>query len=108
MASYDYLCETHGETELTHSMFDETPKNCPVCLEVGDERPMKRLISYATPGKVELTGQDMKAKIKADAQQLKRDAASNPNILANLVGDGKFEQKTRQYDKVKQILRRKD
>ena len=44
MPCYLYLCETHGEFELTHSIKEEV-EFCPKCQEEGKEpQKLKRLI----------------------------------------------------------------
>jgi len=44
MATYDYLCKTHGEFEADHSI-KEVLENCPMCKKEGKILKPSRLIS---------------------------------------------------------------
>ena len=100
MASYDYECSVHGVFEETHSIHIKL-EFCPKCKEEGKEVEVKRVISYATPGTVELTGQDLKDKMKNDAAQFKKDVYSNEKIYSNLIGETVYENLQKKLDKRK-------
>lgn len=88
MPAYDHLCENcEKEFELEYSMKDDPPTLCPLC---GVDGQVKRLISYATPGRVELSGKDFQNKIKEDAKSLARETVHNENLRANLIGENKY------------------
>ena len=101
MPTYLYECPVHGEFEEFHSI-KITLETCPKCQEEGkDPQQLKRLICSATPGKVELTGQELTDHIKADAKRIQREASKNEKMYANLIGDGRMEQIQTQMDKRK-------
>jgi len=97
MPTYEHLC-THCQQEFedTYSMKSNPPEKCLLCGEAGG---VKRLISLTAPGIVELTGAELKQKLKSDGQKLKREAVSNQNKLANLVGEDKFQSTTTAIEK---------
>lgn len=97
MSFYDHLCgNCKQEFELEYSVHASVPTICPLCNHDGQ---VKRLITYATPGKVELTGHDLKSHLKAEGKKLKAEAMRNENTLANLVGESKFQSNTKQLEK---------
>jgi putative FmdB family regulatory protein len=98
MPDYEHLCETcKHEWEDTYSIKQDPPKFCPSC---GAES-VKRLISLGGKGVVELYGQDLIAKVKGDAQQLKKDAAKSEKIYSNLLGEGKYNDLQTRLDRRK-------
>ena len=100
MPTYEFLhskedCKYEWEEELSIKAAD--PEECPQCHVKGD---IIRLISGGSgKGKVVLTGNELAEKVKADAQQLKRDAATNPDTYANLIGPDKYHQIQTQMDR---------
>src|ERR1700693_1971441 len=82
MPIFDVGCEKceHVWEEIIFSG-EELPTQCPECKE---NNCVKKLVSLTSPGKVKLSGQDYKAKIMNDAQQLKKEAQKNPNVMENL------------------------
>lgn len=94
MPSYEYFCVAANEEFESFHSITTVLDDCPLCAEAG--RPPhapKRLISGGSGrGIVELTGADLKAKIQSDAQQMRHDMSTNPNKLANFVGETKFNQ----------------
>ncbi len=96
---YEHEC-SHCEQEFeeSYSMKAPVPTVCPLCHEEGG---VKRLISLTAPGIVELTGHDLKQKLLSDGQKMKQKAAGNENLLANLVGEDKYQGNTSQYEKAK-------
>lgn len=97
MACYDHLCENCGnEFELEYSVHKDPPTICILC---NFEGKVKRLISFATPGTVELTGNDLKDKIKLDGQKLQAEACRNENVLSNLIGENKYQSNVKQLEK---------
>ncbi len=105
MATYNYICGSlqepgkHGEFEAEHSIKDQL-QFCPKCAEEGNpNNPVMRLICTATPGKVELQGQDLVDHIKSDAKRIEREASRNETKYANLLGYDKMHQVQRQIDR---------
>jgi len=63
---------------------------------------VKRLISGGSgKGIVELTGHELKAKIKEDATKMRRNAGKDEKLLANLVGEKKYHSNELFRDQVK-------
>lgn len=100
MPTYDFQCQAcQNEFEDIIKMDDPFP-NCPKC----NSTEIKRLISYATPGKVEISADQIDAEIKKGGQEILNKAASNENYMANLVGDGKYQNNTIQRQEAKKYL----
>ncbi len=100
MPNYEHVCtdtECNHEWEDTYSIKLDPPTICPKCLK----ETAKRVIGYATPGKVELAGQDYIDSIKADAKKLKREMHTNENMYANMLGESKYQSLKSSYDKSK-------
>ena len=92
MPTYLYECPNHGEFEEFHSI-KITLEDCPKCKEEGLEpQKLKRLICAATPGKVELTGQDLVDHVKSDAKRIQKEASKNANLYSNLIGGDRYHQ----------------
>jgi putative FmdB family regulatory protein len=100
MPTYEYECPNHGIFEEYHSISIKL-EYCPQCKEAGKEQEIKRLISLGSKGVVELTGQDLVDKCKADAQVLKKDAAAKEKVYANLLGEQKYQDLQVRLDKQK-------
>jgi putative FmdB family regulatory protein len=99
MPTYLYLCETHGEFEEFHSI-KITLEDCPKCKEEGVEpKKLKRLIASATPGRMELSGDELKQHIKEGAKKLERDAAKSEKLYSNILGEAKYQQIQSQMDR---------
>jgi hypothetical protein len=58
-----------------------------------------RLISGATPGKVELQGQDLVNYIKSDAKRIQKEASRSETKYANLLGESRYQSLQSQLDK---------
>ena len=88
MPDYEHECTAcQHQWEDTYSIKVDPPKICPKCgLETA-----KRLISLNGKGVVELTGQDLVDKCKADAKIIKKDAANSEKIYSNLLGNDKYQ-----------------
>jgi len=83
---YDHLCSAcNTEFELEYSIKEDPPTKCPLC---GVDGQVKRLISYATPGKVELYGRELQEKNKEDARKMVRDGGEN--FVANILGESRY------------------
>lgn len=96
MPTYEHLCTScQHEWEDSYSIKADPPKECPSC----KAETVTRLISLGGKGVVELTGQDLVDKVKADAQQLKKDAASKEKIYANLLGEDRYQALQTKMDK---------
>jgi len=100
MPTYLYECSAHGEFEEYHSI-NHLIEDCPKCQAEGKEviQKVKRLICGTAKGVVELTGQDLVDKVKADAKQLQRDAAKDEKIYANMLGEAKYHQLQTKMDR---------
>jgi hypothetical protein len=97
MATYDHLCENcNQEFELEYSVKVDPPTLCPLCNFDGK---VKRLISFATPGKVELQGQDLVDHIKSDAKKIQREAVLSEKKYSNLIGEARYQQIQTQMDR---------
>ncbi len=98
MPTYVHECQTClYQWEDLFKMSEAVPEECPDCHEKGS---VKRIPALCAPGKVELNQQDMKANIKAGAQQLRRDASKNENLQANLMGESNYQSLTKHQDKL--------
>jgi len=100
MPVYEYLCPEHGEFEVEHSIKIKL-EFCPQCQEQGKQQEIKRLISLGGKGVVELSGNDLIAKVKADAKQLQRDASKNENLYSNLLGETRYNDIQSKIDRKK-------
>lgn len=88
MPTYEHTCELCAhEWEQDYSMSDPVPTTCPGCNKPGG---VKRLISWSA-GKVELSGKDNVKKLWAEGKAIARDANKKENLLANLVGEDKYQ-----------------
>jgi len=97
MPTYLYACCEHGEFEEMHSI-TIVLEHCPKCKEEGKETPVKRLIASATPGTMELTGQELSDKVKSDIKQLKKDMHKSEALYANMLGNDKYEKMQQKID----------
>jgi hypothetical protein len=99
MPEYLYECPKHGEFEETHSIMVKL-EVCPKCIEESIDPPneVKRLINCMTKGVVELTGNELTAKVKEDANQLQRDAMKSTDLYANLIGESKYQELQQRID----------
>ena len=87
MPTYEHRCDTClHEWEDSYSIKADPPKQCPKC----QAETVTRLISLGGKGVVELTGQELVDKLKADAQAIKKDAAQKEKVYANLLGEDKY------------------
>lgn|SRR5208337_427942 len=103
MPTYLHQCTdcTH-EWEDFYSMSQEPPKVCPAC----NKETAKRVICGSNRGVVELYGQDLVDKIKADVRQLKKDAAKDEKVYSNLLGEEKYQNLQTKMDDQKRIRRK--
>lgn len=84
MPAYDHLCKNCGhEWEDVYSIHAEVPQLCPNCKKEGH---VQRLISCATPGKVELQGRELVEKLRGEGKELARKARRDPSLAADLFG----------------------
>ncbi len=99
MPTYAHQCQNKDcshEWEDDYSIKQDPPTTCPQC----KQKTAKRLISGGSGrGIVELSGNDLVAKVKADAQQLKRDASKKESVYANLLGESKYQDLQSRMDK---------
>lgn len=100
MPTYEFKCEADScghEWEEWLSITAPNPKRCPKC-ETCDK--VLRLISGGSGrGVVQLTGQDLANKVKADAAQLQKDAARDEKVYSNLLGESNYERLQTRIDR---------
>jgi putative FmdB family regulatory protein len=102
MPTYEHRCDTcKHEWEADYSIKADPPKQCPEC----KAETVTRLISGAPRGVVELYGQDLVDKIKADAKKTKADAAKDEKVYANLLGEDRYQSLQTQMDQRKRERR---
>jgi len=101
MPTYNHICnseECQHEFEDFYSITKDPPTTCPKC----NKETVVRVISdNSSRGIVELTGQEYKDKVMADASKLKKDAQKSERVYSNLLGETKYEALTKQLDKNK-------
>ena len=97
MPTYCHICTDCGyEWEDEYSIKEDPPKFCPEC----KKETAKRLISGGSgKGIVQLTGFELKAKIKEDARKITRDSAKKEKLLSNLVGNDRYQEIQTREDK---------
>lgn len=89
MPTYLFLCKgCNEEFEDLLSTTAPIPTDCPNCKVTGQ---ITRLICGKNRGVVELTGQDLEDHCKSEGRKLRDAAVRNPNVMANLVGETKYE-----------------
>lgn len=99
MPFYDHQCtKCEHIWEDYFQIGEEVPEECPNCHEKNN---IKRLLSLTSPGVVKLTGQEYKQKILADGKKLAKETKSNENLLANMVGETKYNQNQIKRDRAK-------
>jgi len=102
MPTYEHRCDTcKHEWEDSYSIKVDPPKECPEC----KAETVTRLISGAPRGVVELYGQDLVDKIRADAKKEKADAAKDEKKYANLLGEDRYQSMQVQMDRQKRERR---
>src|SRR5271170_7885760 len=101
MPTYLHQCqdtECNHEWEDFYNISQDPPKVCPVC----NKETAKRVIAQGgSKGIVELYGQDLVDKCKADAKQIKKDAAKDEKIYANLLGESQYQSLQTKMDQQK-------
>ncbi|HLG27098.1 MAG TPA: zinc ribbon domain-containing protein [Paenisporosarcina sp.] len=98
MVTYEHLCEKcNNEFEDIYGMTEPIPTKCPLC---GCDGRVKRLVSGGSGrGIVNLTGHELQAKLRQEGRDLKRAALKDEKVLANLVGEDKFQKNTVKLEK---------
>jgi putative FmdB family regulatory protein len=98
---YEHACknpECNHQWIDEYSMKDDPPTECPAC----HQQTAKRLISGGSgKGIVELSGNDLVAKVKSDAVQMQREAATNEKQYANLLGEARYHDMQSRLDRAK-------
>jgi putative FmdB family regulatory protein len=111
MPTYEFKCQAVLEEEkpCDHeweeflSITAPDPEECPKCHSKGK---ILRLISGGSGrGTVELYGQELVDKLKADANKIKGEAAKNEKVYANLLGEDRYQQLQTQMDQRKRDRR---
>ena len=89
MPIYEHKCDACSfEWEDIFKLSDPVPVECPSCKQAGQ---VKRLMSMCA-GRVELTGREHVQKLYAEGKKIKEEAKTNENLLANLVGESKYNE----------------
>lgn len=97
MPVYDYKCKDCEHVfEVFHKIADSGPTECPECKQNNVFKLMSPIM-----GSVELRGQELSRKIKADAQKLIQESSKSQKVLANMVGDDKFHNNQLLNDTIK-------
>lgn len=110
MPTYEFKCQSKVEEQECGHEWEEflsikapDPEECPKCKAKGH---VLRLISGGSGrGTVELYGQELVDKIKADANKVKAQAAKDEKIYANLLGEDRYQNLQTQMDKRKRDRR---
>ena len=87
------------EWEVWQSITAPIPTECPKCQ--GKENIIRLISGGSGRGRVELYGQDLVDKAKADTQQLKKDIHSSESLYANVLGPDKYHQMQGRMDRNK-------
>lgn len=105
MPTYSHICnntECNNQWDDFYSISQAPPTTCPLC----NQETAKRVISSGgSKGVVELYGQDLKDKVLADGQQLKKEIHQDAYKYANFLGESKYEQLQTKMDQQKRIRR---
>lgn len=105
MPEYEHSCQNetcYHEWCETYSIKADPPKLCPKC----GQETAKRVISGGSGrGIVELTGNDLTDKVKADVAQMKRDLPTNERMYSNMVGENRYQELQTSLDKGKRFRR---
>ena len=87
MPVYELECvKCNNAWEEIFGPWEDLPP-CPKC----KSSEVKRLISLTAPGRVELTGHDLKTKVLADSKKDLARTRTDENFRANLVGEDKYQ-----------------
>jgi len=107
MPTYDFCHKTNEcnhEWEVFQSMSAPNPTHCPKCNAEGN---VVKLISLGGKGIVELYGNELVAKLKEDGKKLQREASTNSNTYANLLGEDRYQSLQTKMDQQTKIRRSK-
>jgi putative FmdB family regulatory protein len=97
MPTYFHQCQDAScnyEWEDFYSITTDPPTTCPKC----NQETARRLINCATKGVVELSGSELTAKVKEDANQMQRDMATSEKMYSNMLGEGHYQQMQQRID----------
>lgn len=101
MPSYEHICdnpECNNEWEDFYSIVKDPPTTCPKC----NQETARRIISGGSgKGIMELTGDELKDKVKADTQKLKKEMHNSEKVYSNILGESKYENMQQRIDKSK-------
>ncbi len=101
MPTFEFECE-ECEYQWEDIVFSHEPLPT-ICEHCKTEGKVKKIMSIPATGIVELTGHDLKTKIKSDAKKLTQGAAKNENTLANLVGENRYQGNLSMQKKIKDM-----
>lgn len=93
MPFYDHECqECMHVWEDFYSARRDPPDTCPNCGTVGK---VMRLIPNNISVRVTLTGNELKQKVKEDAQKLRKQIQSDEKLASNFDGESTYQEKTK-------------
>ena len=96
MPTYLHSCQScNHEWESEYSIKADPPTECPEC----HEQTAKRMISLNSPGRVELSHDELTVKLKQDAKDIQKRASKDPYLYDNLLGGGKLHEMQKRYDR---------
>ncbi len=101
MPTYQHLCmdnTCNHEFEDFYSITKDPPTTCPKC---GQETVKRVIADNSSRGIVELSGEELKEKVKSDAQKLKKDIYSSEKTYSNFLGPDKYQKAQQQLDRNK-------
>lgn len=96
MPEYLHKCHSCGhEWEETYSIKADPPKICPEC----KAESVQRLINGYGGGRMELTGDELKANLKQDVAKLKKEIYSKEKNYSNFIGEDRYQNIQSNLDK---------
>ncbi len=105
MPTYLFSCQQDPQNPIEYEEFHNSWKadvECSICKEKGlPSHNATRLINSQTPGKVELSGQELTQQIKKEAADLKKQVYSSEKHYANIVGESRYQGLQQQIDRNK-------
>ncbi|MGI0058155.1 MAG: FmdB family zinc ribbon protein [Nitrosotalea sp.] len=102
MPTYEYQCEECKHEWEDFLSMSATNPDCPKC-QAKDKT--KKLISLGSKGIVELEGQELVDKLKSDARKMKKEAAKDERVYANLLGEDRYQSLQTKMDQQKRERR---
>jgi len=105
MPTYLYECPVHGQFEEVHRMSDRVD-DCPSCEKIELKTPVRRLINFGSAIRVEPGKHEIKEKIDKEITDFKKEYEKNEYLRANVMGEGKYQEKVSNSEKAVKDLGR--